>query len=302
MRSSARVILEGFSISRINKCIPKKWREGFKGEDFPPNQPSKLQDFEKSVLESSSRYDESMIENLVGSLREYAAQGHLSSAFRVFSLIRHHESYSAFYDIIIHPICSLLSSCNNVNSLPQGKQIHAQIVLLGLEQSSIVVPKLVTFYSKFDLLGDAQIVTRNSNILNPLPWNVLIASYVRNELFSDALCAYKDMLGKGIQPDSFTYPSVLKACGETSNLEMGRMVHKSIYDSCGDWSLFVHNSLISMYGKLGQIDMAQCLFEKMPERDAISWNTIISCYASRSSWKEAFELFEKMQVEGFQWQ
>ncbi|GLT32953.1 hypothetical protein SLA2020_075800 [Shorea laevis] len=241
-----------------------------------------------------------MINNLLASLREYATQGNLLSAFKVFSLIKLHSSSNASYDLIIHPLSSLIISCTNLKWLSEGKQLHAQVIFLGLEQSPVLVPRLVTFYSTFDLLGDAHVVTENSNILHPLPWNLLISSYVRNGLFAESLHTYKHMVSRGIRPDNFTYPSVLKACGETLDLDLGKIVHKSINDSYQERCLYVHNALISMYGKFGEVDVARCLFEKMPERDAVSWNTIISCYASRSMWKEAFDLFEKMRVEGFE--
>ena len=106
------------------------------------------------------------------------------------------------------------------------------------------------------------------------------------------------MVNKGIRPDNFTYPSVLKSCGENLDVDFGRMVHNSISGSCHDRNLYVHNALISMYGKFGQVDVAHDLFNKMLERDDISWNIMISCYASKSMWEEAFELFGCMRAEG----
>ncbi|KAJ9145820.1 hypothetical protein P3X46_028154 [Hevea brasiliensis] len=59
------------------------------------------------------------------------------------------------------------------------------------------------------------------------------------------------------------------------------------------WSLFAHNSLFSMHAKTAELEIACCLFDKMPDRDAVSWNAMISGYASKGMWKEAFELFGK---------
>ncbi|KAJ0086754.1 hypothetical protein Patl1_07671 [Pistacia atlantica] len=156
---------------------------------------------------------------------------------------------------------------------------------------------MVTFYSTFNLLIDAHVVVDNSSILYPLPWNMLISLYVRNGLFAEAFGAYKQMGSRGIRADNFTYSSVLKACGEMMDLGFGREVHKSI-NSSHEWSLFVHNALVSMYGKFGEMGVARQLFDEMPERDAVSWNTMISGYASKGMWEKAFEMFEKMQEEG----
>ncbi|KAJ0026437.1 hypothetical protein Pint_07541 [Pistacia integerrima] len=196
-------------------------------------------------------------------------------------------------------MADLVASLKDFSSqaLRQGKLLHGCVISLGLEQHPILVPKMVTFYSTFNLLIDAHVVVDNSSILHPLPWNMLISLYVRNGLFAEALGAYKQMGSRGIRADNFTYSSVLKACGEMMDLGFGREVHKSI-NSSHEWSLFVHNALVSMYGKFGEMGVARQLFDEMPERDAVSWNTMISGYASKGMWEKAFEMFEKMQEEG----
>ncbi|KAM5574911.1 pentatricopeptide repeat-containing protein [Rosa sericea] len=273
--------------SQIQRFIPKTWKEGIKQLEKP-----------SSILEPSLPVGDSMIDSLLASIKTYAREGHLSEAFKSLSLIKLHASSSTSCDAVLHSISSLLFSCTNHKSFPQGKQLHAHIIRLGLEQHPILVPKLVTFYSSFNSHVDAHIVVENSNILHPLPWNLLISSYVKNELLDEALATYEQMVNKGIRPDCFTYPSVLKACGEKLDIGFGKEVHKSIDASCQEWNLYVHNSLVSMYGKFGLVDVARQLFDIMPQRDIISWNSMISCYASKGMWNEAFELFGKLQMEG----
>ena len=108
-------------------------------------------------------------------------------------------------------------------------------------------------------------------------------------------------MDRGIQPDSFTYPSVLKACGEVKDLDKGREVHEMIIKdndvAVMGWNVYVCNALVSMYAKCGDMNSARKLFDEMPERDAVSWNSIVSAYASIGCWDEAFELFGRMRME-----
>ncbi|CAB4297936.1 unnamed protein product [Prunus armeniaca] len=287
--SFSRFIPRGLSLSQIQRCIPKSWKRGTTQFEKPSA---------PSIFETGSSVDDSMIDSLLISIKNFASEGNLSKAFKAFSLLKLHGSSATSCDLILHPISSLLLSCANHKSFPQGEQLHAHIVRLGFERHPILVSKLVTLYSSFNLHVDAHIVIENSNILHPLPWNVLISSYVKNELLDEALSTYKQMVNKGVRPDSFTYPSVLKACREKLDIGFGREVHKSINASCQDWNLFVHNSLVSMYGRFGLVDVARHLFDKMPTRDEISWNAMISGYASKGMWTEAFELFGSMRMEG----
>lgn len=287
---------KGLFVSQIQRFIPKKWKQSIKPVDIQHVHPSASCNALESAQETFTSVDASMIDSLLTSLKEFTSRGNLLDAFKTVSLIRLHAS-SASQDLIVHPISSLLSSCTDVKSLAEGRQLHGHIISLGFEQHPILVPKLVTFYSAFNLLVDAHVITENSNILHPFPWNLLISSYVRNGFCQKALSAYKQMVKKGIRPDNFTYPSVLKACGEELDLGFGKEVHESINASRIKWSLIVHNALISMYGKCGKVGIARDLFDKIPERDAVSWNSMISVYASMGMWNEAFELFGSMWAE-----
>nr|BAC42589.1 unknown protein [Arabidopsis thaliana] len=167
-------------------------------------------------------------ESLFKSLGHLASHGHLHDAFKTFSLLRLQSSSAVSDDLVLHSAASLLSACVDVRAFLAGVQVHAHCISSGVEYHSVLVPKLVTFYSAFNLHNEAQSIIENSDILHPLPWNVLIASYAKNELFEEVIAAYKRMVSKGIRPDAFTYPSVLKACGETLDVAFGRVVHGSI--------------------------------------------------------------------------
>ncbi|KAL2467851.1 Pentatricopeptide repeat-containing protein [Forsythia ovata] len=283
----------------IQKFIPRKWRQNI-NQPLDVREKSEPQSLYacKSIIEFQDIPDESMVDCLLITLKDFASQGRLSKAFKTFTIIRNHAYASASCDLIVHSLSSLLLSCTNLKLLSEGKQLHTQVITWGLHKNRALVPKLVTFYTAFNFLDSAHIITVASNVLHPLPWNILISSYVSKGHFKDAIFAYKQMVYKGIRPDNFTYPSVLKACGEQLDLGFGMEIHKSINASSLEWNLFVQNALVSMYGKCGEVDTARNIFDKMPVKDDVSWNSIISGYASKGEWGEAFKLFESMRESG----
>ncbi|XXG71204.1 hypothetical protein AAC387_Pa07g0510 [Persea americana] len=55
---------------------------------------------------------------------------------------------------------------------------------------------------------------------------------------------------------------------------------------------------VNMYAKCRQIEDAQRMFNRMPERDLVAWNAIISGYARNGLAKRVFEFVFTMQREG----
>lgn len=298
MSSPCHKLPRCLSFYQIEKCIPVKWRQSIK---TPLGiRKSKPQSYfaSETIIVLDEKTDHDMVDCLVTTLKDFASQGHLSKAFRIFSLIQGHALASASCDFVIDSLSSLLLSANNLKLLREGKQLHAQVISWGLNKNHALVPKLVSYYTTFDLIDDAHFVVADSNILHPLPWNILISSYASKGRYEEAIFTYKQMVHKRIIPDRFTYPSVLKACAVQSNIDFGREVHKSVKASSLEWDLFVQNALVSMYGKCGDLETARSMFDKIPVKDEVSWNTMISEYASRGMWDQAFELFESIRAAG----
>ncbi|CAA0233961.1 unnamed protein product [Arabidopsis thaliana] len=277
--SPSRSILRGLTVSEICKFIPQSWKQ-----------------LPRPISETSKTHDdESVPQVLFNSFRHCISHGQLYEAFRTFSLLRYQ---SGSHEFVLYSSASLLSTCVGFNEFVPGQQLHAHCISSGLEFDSVLVPKLVTFYSAFNLLDEAQTITENSEILHPLPWNVLIGSYIRNKRFQESVSVYKRMMSKGIRADKFTYPSVIKACAALLDFAYGRVVHGSIEVSSHRCNLYVCNALISMYKRFGKVDVARRLFDRMSERDAVSWNAIINCYTSEEKLGEAFKLLDRMYLSG----
>ncbi|XP_019704030.2 pentatricopeptide repeat-containing protein At1g71490 [Elaeis guineensis] len=232
------------------------------------------------------------LNSLIDSIKSFSSHGHLSKAFTTFSFLRLHSS-SLLLPI---PLSCLLSCTTSQRALPQGHQLHALILSLGLQDHPSLLPRLTTFYATFNLRSDARAAVFSSNAFHVLPWNLLISACVRDGFPADALLVYKEMVRRGVEPDRFTFPSVLRACSEVLDLDLGKEVHRCIENGSMGWNLFAYNALVAMYSKCGELGVARKLFDEMPERDVVSWNSMISGYASKGMWDKALELFDMMRA------
>ncbi|XP_057968816.1 pentatricopeptide repeat-containing protein At3g29230 [Malania oleifera] len=185
-----------------------------------------------------------------------------------------------------------LHKCSNLNHL---KQVHAQIFKAGLHDDPFVAPKLITAFSlcrRVELAVNAFNIVQEANVLL---YNTLIRAQVQNSQPSQAFSTFLEMRGIGMEPDNFTYPFLLKACSAKPSLRTVEMIHNHIekFGFCSD--VFVPNSLIDTYSKCGPVGVsaAKKLFMAMPERDIVSWNSMIGGLVKAGELAEARRLFDE---------
>ncbi|CAA7390775.1 unnamed protein product [Spirodela intermedia] len=125
--------------------------------------------------------------------------------------------------------------------------------------------------------------------------NLLISSYIKNGRPEDALRMYSlARAGEDAVLDNFTVPSLLKACAQLSRIRHGEEIHGFVLKVGLHWDVFVQNSLIHMYSECACADSARRIFEKMPERDVVSWSTMIRCFTRSRLFPEALNLVREM--------
>eukprot|EP01018_Ginkgo_biloba_P008628 Gb_28770 [translate_table: standard] len=189
---------------------------------------------------------------------------------------------------------SVLQACLNVNTLLEGKLVHAHMIETGFNPDSFLGTKLVVLYTKCGSLVDARRVLDDMPERNVVSWTAMIAAYARHGCDEEALTLFNHMQRTGIQPNQFTFSSVLPACAALAVLEHGKMVHEGII-RCGFQSnVFVASALVDTYVKCGSIKDARNVFDRMSERNVVSWTTMIAGYAQNGHVDEALELFQNM--------
>jgi pentatricopeptide repeat protein len=131
-------------------------------------------------------------------------------------------------------------------------------------------------------------------------WTTMILGHIKCGQGQKALELFRQMQQEGVQPDPVTFVGVLNACASVVALEEGRCTHEQIIQSGWDSAIFVGNSLVDMYAKCGSMEDAKRVFNEMPLRDVVSWNTILRGFAMHGHGKEALTYFEQMCEEGVQ--
>ncbi|KAL9240416.1 hypothetical protein vseg_014640 [Gypsophila vaccaria] len=102
----------------------------------------------------------------------------------------------------------------------------------------------------------------------------------------------------GLNGNHLTAIFALKACGKVSDFLQGRRVHVIVVKLGYESYLFVSNALVYMYGFCGEMGDARKLFDGMPVRDLVSWNSLVCGFSRCGMHDEVLSLFESMRVAG----
>jgi pentatricopeptide repeat protein len=146
-------------------------------------------------------------------------------------------------------------------------------------------------------MEEAVRVFRDMPDRDAVSWNSLIGGYAKLKRYTRALEIFQEMQSHGVKPTELTLVSVLGACAEIGELELGRGVHAYL-DSAGIAADgYVGNALVDMYAKCGRLELARQVFESMSTKDITCWNAMIVGLAVHGHSREALELFDSMKVE-----
>ncbi|KAK4257533.1 hypothetical protein QN277_007107 [Acacia crassicarpa] len=195
-------------------------------------------------------------------------------------------------------LVGVINACSDLGTLVEGKQMHSYALKLGYESYMYVLTALVDMYAKCGSIADARKGFDYLRQPDIVLWTSIITGYAQNGDSEGALNLYCKMQMEGITPNELTMASVLKACSSLAALDQGMQIHGRIVKYGFSLEIPIGSALSAMYAKCGSMDEGYRVFCRMPTRDVISWNAMISGLSQNGYGNEALELFEEMRLEG----
>ncbi|XP_057451920.1 pentatricopeptide repeat-containing protein At1g20230-like [Lotus japonicus] len=229
-------------------------------------------------------------------------------------------------------VSSILPACSELKDLNSGKAIHGFAVRHGMVENVFVCSALVSMYARclsvkearavFDLMPHRDAVSWNGVLTayftnkeyekglalfsrmsregvkaDKATWNAVIGGCMENGQTEESLEMLRKMQKMGFKPNEITISSILPACSILESLRMGKEVHcYGLRHRIGDLSSTT--ALVYMYAKCSDLNLSRNVFDMMPKKDVVAWNTMIIANAMHGNGKEALLLFENMLRSG----
>lgn len=212
------------------------------------------------------------------------------------------------------------------------QQVHSMLIKLGYESNDYMLSSLVTSYARNGLISDAlvflsasaeelAVIPTNSiagmysregqyleavKLLSRLEepdlvsWNIVIAACARSYNHTEVFELFKHMHMIRIRPDKYTFVSLLSVCSRYCNLALGSSIHcLMVKMNINQFDAITYNILMDMYGKCGNIGSLTKVFERMTDKNIITWTVLISALGVNGRPLEALERFREMELTGF---
>ncbi|XP_057780521.1 pentatricopeptide repeat-containing protein DOT4, chloroplastic-like [Salvia miltiorrhiza] len=188
-------------------------------------------------------------------------------------------------------VLSLIKAAGSLGWKDLACGIHGYSVKMGLIESQVAVATaLVGVYSNWDM-GSARKLFEQTPNRDVVLCSALVSAAVSNGEYLESFKLLEEMLLSDVQPNHVTFSSVLPACAELGALKMGREIHGYSIKRSFYHHTVLHNSILDMYSKCRHLEAALDVFERMQNKDVVSWRIMIRGCVENERPGKALEIF-----------
>ncbi|GFZ20640.1 tetratricopeptide repeat (TPR)-like superfamily protein [Actinidia rufa] len=193
---------------------------------------------------------------------------------------------------------SVLKACGGLGRGGYGQMVHTHVIKSGIFTDIVIASSVVGMYAKCEMFGSALQLFVEMPERDVACWNTVISGYYHSGQCEKALELFEKMKDLGFEPNSVTITTAISSCARLLDLERGKRIHNGLTENGFVLDGFVSAALVDMYGKCGCLEMAVEVFDQMPMKSLVSWNSIIAGYSLIGDSNSCIELFKKMNEEG----
>ncbi|KAM7271013.1 hypothetical protein ACFE04_030227 [Oxalis oulophora] len=214
----------------------------------------------------------------------------------------------------------------------EGREIHGEVVKVGFLSDVFVFNGLIALYVKFEELGLVRAMFDEFAGKDLVSWNLMLGGYVRRGEMIKAQKLFDEMPDRDVASWSIMIDGhgkiehmflglFLLTCLVGTRIVRAKMEHmflavfvdmssgilqrmgnvvraRFLFDSMPCKDLVSWNSILDIHTKAGELGAARQLFDSMPWRNVISWSIMIDSYASQGNPMAALDLFSQMICQG----
>lgn len=286
----AKVCAEIGSVREGGKTHGRVVKFGFESDLFVQNALIHMYFVFGRIRDARDVFDESPGSDLVtwnSMVDGYVKNGEVGVARGVFNAMSERDAFTWN---------SMIAGYVAIGDVEEAKRLFEEMPFRDI----ISWNSLMDGYARIGDISCARAFFDRMPFKNVVSWNMMLALYVRSKNYSECLNLFDKMMEGGhAQPNEATLVSILTACAHLGRLDRGKWVHTYIINHRKIVpDVLLSTALLTMYAKCGVMDMAREVFDEMPERSIVSWNSMIMGYGMHGYGEKALEVFLEMEERG----
>ncbi|XP_044487883.1 pentatricopeptide repeat-containing protein At4g21065-like [Mangifera indica] len=183
---------------------------------------------------------------------------------------------------------------HDFNSPIELKEAHAHLIKTSTPLSILPLTRVALVSALTPSFTYAQQIFKHVNEPEIVVWNSCLKVFAESDDPMKAIFLFYQLREFDVLPDNFTCSFVLKACTAMLDAINGRIVHGYVEKLGFGWSLYLQNVILNLYALCGEMGNSRLLFDKMSQRDVVTWNIMITQLIKRGEIAEASGLFRRM--------
>ncbi|XP_074573745.1 pentatricopeptide repeat-containing protein At3g57430, chloroplastic-like [Curcuma longa] len=197
---------------------------------------------------------------------------------------------------------TIISGCVLHGMFENALVLFVEMLEEGIEPNIVTMLSIIQACS---LLGRPSLFTAVHTCL--IKWELhrsipvaksLAIMYAKNGFFDEGMKVFHGFFSPNenecFDPDLIA--ALIHGCTQTGSLDHGKAIHGCVFKMGFLHCTIVENSVIDLYAKHGQIESAHFIFERMEERDTVSWNTMISCLLKNDHADESLDYLSQLHA------
>ncbi|XP_058088430.1 putative pentatricopeptide repeat-containing protein At1g64310 [Magnolia sinica] len=226
-------------------------------------------------------------------IRAYAWAHEFVRSFTLFTHMRSSETKPDNFTF-----ACILRASSDQSDRAGMKMVHGCTIVSGLESDSVIGSALVSAYSKLGLVDDACSVFEGMLEPDLVLWNSMVSGYGHNGFWHQGLRLLSRMRNLGKMPDGYTLVGLISCFYNPCLVEIGQGIHGLCLKTGFDSNAHVGSALVSMYARCDCLNSAYRVFNRLANRDLVSWSALITGFSNSGKCVEAMVLFTEMNITG----
>ncbi|KAF6148458.1 hypothetical protein GIB67_038813 [Kingdonia uniflora] len=162
--------------------------------------------------------------------------------------------------------------------LEQGRQLHAHIFSIGLEDDVMIKSALINMYSKRGSIDEASCIFDPARDDNVVSRRAMINGYAKHGHSRETIALFEKTYGVGLRPDDVTFIGLLIACSHGGLVDLGFNYYNSMirYYNINPGKEH-YGSMVDLLCQARRLNDAEKMIHNMPfNHDNLVWSTLLT--------------------------